>query len=147
MKRLLISLYQIPFILIISNCSNQIGDVRENKVSILVEDLESIPFENWGQRLEKHHAFPAKTNVHFLKIHSANQLEIRVWERGSGPTLACGTGACASLVAACLLGLSDDHAQVLALDELLELGACLLAIRVVLEGGYRGQVLGKLAQC
>ncbi|KZR76055.1 diaminopimelate epimerase [Prochlorococcus marinus] len=82
-------------------------------VIVPVEDLESIPFENWGKRLEKHHAFPAKTNVHFLKIHSPNQLEIRVWERGSGPTLACGTGACASLVAACLLGLSDDHAEVL----------------------------------
>jgi diaminopimelate epimerase len=82
-------------------------------VIVPVEDLESIPFENWGQRLEKHQAFPAKTNVHFLKMHSPNQLEIRVWERGSGPTLACGTGACASLVAACLLGLSDDHGDVL----------------------------------
>ncbi len=82
-------------------------------VIVPVEDLESIPFENWGQKLEKHQVFPAKTNVHFLKIHSPNQLEIRVWERGSGPTLACGTGACASLVAACLLGLSDDHAEVL----------------------------------
>ena len=48
MKRLLISLYQIPFILIISNCSNQIGDVRENKVSILVEDLESILCKDTG---------------------------------------------------------------------------------------------------
>jgi len=60
-----------------------------------------------------HPAFPAKTNVHFLQVHSRNRLEIRVWERGAGPTLACGTGACATLVAAVLLGLSDDTAEVM----------------------------------
>jgi diaminopimelate epimerase len=57
--------------------------------------------------------FPARTNVHFLRVHDRRALEIRVWERGAGPTLACGTGACATLVAASLLGLSDDQAEVL----------------------------------
>ena len=77
-----------------------------------VDSLDPIPFENWGSGLEVHEAFPAKTNVHFLKVHSPSHLEIRVWERGAGPTLACGTGACATLVAAVLLGLSDRNATV-----------------------------------
>ena len=77
-----------------------------------VGDLNAIPFERWGAELECHPVFPAKTNVHFLKVHEPSQLEIRVWERGAGPTLACGTGACATLVAAVLLGLSDRQATV-----------------------------------
>ena len=82
-------------------------------VVVPVDDLASIPFDAWGAALEVHPAFPAKTNVHFLQVHSRNRLEIRVWERGAGPTLACGTGACATLVAAVLLGLSDDTAEVM----------------------------------
>ena len=82
-------------------------------VVVPVEDLETIPFESWGAALERHPMFPARTNVHFLRVHNRRSLEIRVWERGAGPTLACGTGACATLVAACLLGLSDDQAEVL----------------------------------
>ena len=77
-----------------------------------VDDLNAIPFERWGAELECHEVFPARTNVHFLKVHGRSQLEIRVWERGAGPTLACGTGACATLVAAVLLGLSDRQATV-----------------------------------
>ncbi len=82
-------------------------------VVVPVEDLASIPFEAWGAALEVHPTFPAKTNVHFLQVYSRERLEIRVWERGAGPTLACGTGACATLVAAVLLGLADDCAEVL----------------------------------
>ena len=82
-------------------------------VVVPVEDLASIPFDAWGAALELHPAFPAKTNVHFLQVHSRERLEIRVWERGAGPTLACGTGACATLVAAVLLGLADDCAEVM----------------------------------
>ena len=77
-----------------------------------VDDLDTIPFERWGADLECHPIFPAKANVHFLKVHGRSHLEIRVWERGAGPTLACGTGACATLVAAVLLGLSDRQATV-----------------------------------
>ena len=82
-------------------------------VVVPVENLASIPFDAWGAALEVHPAFPAKTNVHFLQVHSRERLEIRVWERGAGPTLACGTGACATLVAAVLLGLADDCAEVM----------------------------------
>jgi diaminopimelate epimerase len=82
-------------------------------VVVPVEDLASMPFDAWGAALEVHPAFPAKTNVHFLQVHRRDRLEIRVWERGAGPTLACGTGACATLVAAVLLGLADDCAEVM----------------------------------
>lgn len=82
-------------------------------VVVPVEDLSSIPFDEWGAALEVHPLFPAKTNVHFLQVHARDRLEIRVWERGAGPTLACGTGACATLVAAVLLGIADNFAEVM----------------------------------
>ena len=82
-------------------------------VVVPVEDLATIPFDQWGAALEQDPCFPAKTNVHFLQVHGPASLEIRVWERGAGPTLACGTGACATMVAAYLLGLSEDSAEVL----------------------------------
>jgi diaminopimelate epimerase len=82
-------------------------------VVVPVDDLSRIPFEVWGAALEVHPVFPAKTNVHFLKVHARDRLEIRVWERGAGPTLACGTGACATLVAAVLLDLADEQAEVM----------------------------------
>ncbi len=81
-------------------------------VVVPVDNLEAIPFDALGAQLECDPNFPAKTNVHFLKVHSRQHLEIRVWERGAGPTLACGTGACATLVAAFLLGFSDSEATV-----------------------------------
>ena len=81
-------------------------------VVVPVQDLKSIPFDAWGSALEVAPLFPAKTNVHFLEVIDEHTLEIRVWERGAGPTLACGTGACATLVAATLLGLSGSEATV-----------------------------------
>ncbi len=81
-------------------------------VVVPVKNLQSIPFNVWGPWLEQHQAFPSKTNVHFLEVKTPEQLEIKVWERGAGPTLACGTGACATLVAANLLGLCNQYAEV-----------------------------------
>ena len=82
-------------------------------VVVPVHDLKAIPFDAWGSALEVNPLFPAKTNVHFLEVIDQHTLEIRVWERGAGPTLACGTGACATLVAAKLLGLSESEATVI----------------------------------
>lgn len=82
-------------------------------VVVPVDDLEQIPLERWGAALEVDPLFPARTNVHFLQVLSPGRLQIRVWERGAGPTLACGTGACATLVAAHLLGLAEATAEVL----------------------------------
>ena len=80
-------------------------------VVIPVLDLEGIDLELLGAALELHPVFPARTNVHFVQVLHPGHLVMRVWERGAGPTLACGTGACATLVACHLLGLSERGAR------------------------------------
>ena len=62
------------------------------------------PVAKFGPKIEHHAAFPRRTNVHFVKIHSPSEVTMRTWERGSGITLACGTGACAVCVAGVLTG-------------------------------------------
>ncbi len=79
---------------------------------IFVDDLDKIDFNYWGPTIESFKAFPKKTNVEFVKVEDKNNLRVKVWERGAGATLACGTGACATLVAANLNGLSDKKANV-----------------------------------
>ncbi|MHB9026304.1 MAG: diaminopimelate epimerase [Armatimonadota bacterium] len=69
---------------------------------IFVSDVESFPVDTVGPRIETNPAFPRKTNVEFVQVLSPTHLKMRVWERGAGITLACGTGACATLVAAVL---------------------------------------------
>ena len=69
-----------------------------------VDDVDSIALEKIGPRFENHPAFPERVNTEFVKVIDENTLQMRVWERGSGETWACGTGACASAVAACLNG-------------------------------------------
>lgn len=80
-------------------------------VVIPVVDVEAIQLERFGAALERHPAFPARTNVHFVQVFSPEHLVMRVWERGAGPTLACGTGACATLVACHRLGLCQSRAR------------------------------------
>ncbi len=72
-----------------------------------VPSVAAIDLEKIGPLFETHGVFPAKTNVEFIEVVSRSHLKMRVWERGAGITLACGTGACASLVAAVLNGKSD----------------------------------------
>jgi len=69
---------------------------------IFVEDFSKLDFDRVGPAIEKHPLFPRKTNVEFIQINSPKEMTMKVWERGAGPTLACGTGACASTVAAVL---------------------------------------------
>ncbi len=69
-------------------------------------------FFRLGSAIEYHQLFPKRINVEFVKVAAEDALEVRVWERGSGETLACGTGACASLVAAVSNGLCDRKAKV-----------------------------------
>ncbi len=76
-----------------------------------VSDVGAIDLEGLGAALEVHGAFPARTNVHFVQVCAPDHLVMRVWERGAGPTLACGTGACATLVACHRLGLAARHAR------------------------------------
>jgi len=80
-------------------------------VVIPVADVAAVDLDRLGAALEVHPAFPAKTNVHFVQALSPTHLVMRVWERGAGPTLACGTGACATLVACHRLGLAERRAR------------------------------------
>ena len=80
---------------------------------IIVEKLDSIPFESWGKILENHSTFPNKANVHFVEIIDKGNIRVKVWERSCGPTLACGTGACASLAVAFKLGYTNTQANVI----------------------------------
>ncbi len=69
---------------------------------IFVNDVQSIPVDEIGPKIENHPFFPEKTNVEFIHILNRKEINFRVWERGVGETLACGTGACAALVASVL---------------------------------------------
>ncbi len=71
---------------------------------IFVKDPDQIDVEQVGTLLENHPIFPKRANIEFVQVVSRDHLRMRVWERGSGETLACGTGACASLVASVLTG-------------------------------------------
>ena len=74
---------------------------------IFVDDVESVPLEADGAALENHAAFPERINVHFVQVISESKVRMRTWERGSGVTLACGTGASAVCVAGALTGRTD----------------------------------------
>ncbi len=79
---------------------------------VFVEKIENIPFEEWGKCLEKHNTFPNDTNVHFVELIDKSNIKVKVWERGCGPTLACGTGACACLVVTSKLGKTLNKANI-----------------------------------
>ncbi len=79
---------------------------------IFVDDPKAIDVHGIGRQIENHPLFPRRTNVEFVRVRRRDLLEMRVWERGSGETLACGTGAAASLLAAVLNGLADRSAVV-----------------------------------
>lgn len=72
--------------------------------------LEQLPIEKWGPELENHPLFPDRANIEFATVQSPVVIKMRVWERGSGETMACGTGACATFAAANRLGLVGNTA-------------------------------------
>ncbi len=79
---------------------------------IVVKDVDSVPLEVHGPEMENHRFFPNRTNVEFMQVLDQNNVKVRVWERGSGATLACGTGASASAVTSVLLGLTKRKVNV-----------------------------------
>ncbi|MGZ9587006.1 diaminopimelate epimerase [Paenibacillus marinisediminis] len=79
---------------------------------IYVDDAATFDIGRWGPKLEKHPMFPHKINVEFVTVKSQDYADMRVWERGAGPTLACGTGACATLVSSVLNGKTDRAATI-----------------------------------
>lgn len=80
---------------------------------LFVEDVEKAPVGKLGPAIERHPWFPLRTNVEFVEHSGPRQLRMKVWERGAGITLACGTGACAAAVAANVRGLTERKVTVM----------------------------------
>ena len=78
----------------------------------LVDDVDTAPVAEQGPRIESHPRFPNRVNAGFLQVQDRGRVRLRVWERGAGETLACGTGACAAVVAGIRLGLLDAKVDV-----------------------------------
>jgi len=95
---------------------------------IFVDNVDEFPVEYIGSMIENHKAFPNRTNVGFAQVLNKNELKLRVWERGCGETLACGTGTCAAVAAANKLGKVKDKVTVYVLGGVLfvEVGKTLL---------------------
>jgi diaminopimelate epimerase len=79
---------------------------------LFVDNAEQVPVATLGPKIEKHDLFPARINAEFVTVKDRSHLRMRVWERGTGITSACGTGACASAVAAHRRGLTDRKVDV-----------------------------------
>ena len=76
---------------------------------VYVDNVKNLPLEEIGPKFEKHTAFPESVNTEFVRVIDRRTVEMRVWERGTGETLACGTGACAAVVASVLNDLTDEE--------------------------------------
>jgi len=79
---------------------------------LLAGDVDTAPVEDWGPLIERHPRFPERVNVGFLQVIDRRTVRLRVFERGAGETLACGTGACAAVVAGIRLGLLNTEVEV-----------------------------------
>lgn len=79
---------------------------------LVVKDASTAPVAWLGPKIERHQRFPKRVNVGFMQVESASQVRLRVYERGAGETLACGTGACAAMVSGRLRGLLDSEVTV-----------------------------------
>ena len=79
---------------------------------VFMDGIKDLEIEKIGPSFESHERFPDRTNTEFVEVVDRGHVNMRVWERGSGETLACGTGACATVVACILNGLTDDEVRV-----------------------------------
>lgn len=110
---------QIPTTINKKNVINELVEIGDEKFNVtcvsmgnphtvlFVDDLENLNIEKYGKMIERSEFFPNRTNVEFVQIISNDEIIMRVWERGSDETLACGTGACASVIA-CILNEKTD---------------------------------------
>lgn len=109
------------------------------------DDLTNIAVEKYGPILEHHSIFPKRANISFVNVISKNEIHMRVWERGAGETRACGTAACASLVASVLNGYTDRHATVVLPGGKLEIDWSTKDNHVYMRGPaeivYKGEVV------
>ena len=79
---------------------------------VFIDDTDNLDIESVGPLFENHELFPNRTNTEFVQVIDKSHVKMRVWERGTGETLACGTGCCATTVACILNGLTDDEVTV-----------------------------------
>ena len=79
---------------------------------IFLRSLDNEPWKAWGAELEKHPVFPRRTNVEFVEVLDPGEIRVKVWERGAGATLACGTGACACTVAGIITSRLKENVEV-----------------------------------
>lgn len=115
---------QIPVLFQGERCINQPMEVLGKEYAVtcismgnphavtFIDDVDNLDMETLGPVFESHPMFPKRVNTEFIQVIDRKTLKMRVWERGSGETLACGTGACATVVAACLNGLTEDEVTV-----------------------------------
>ena len=100
----------------ISVCSNEYKmtcvSMGNPHAVVFMDDVENLDIDAIGPYFENHERFPKRTNTEFVKIIDRNHVFMRVWERGTGETLACGTGCCATAVACVLNGLTDEKVNV-----------------------------------
>ena len=111
---------------------------------IFVDNVDTFPVDQIGPKIENHKAFPKRTNVVFVQVLKQNELKVRVWERGCGETLACGTGTCAAVAASNKLGKVGNKVAVHVLggDMQVEVAESLLlsgAAEKVFEGTLFGE--------
>lgn len=115
---------------------------------IFVNDVSDLDLEKIGPLFENHELFPKRVNTEFVKILDRNHVEMRVWERGSGETLACGTGSCAAVAACVLNGLTDNCVTVKLLGGELQIEWDREADRIYMTGPaafvYEGEVSAEI---
>jgi diaminopimelate epimerase len=111
-----------------------------------VEDVKAIPLETIGPKFEHHPVFPQRTNTEFVQVIRPDYLRMRVWERGAGITLACGTGACATVVAGVLTGKSDRACTVELPGGCLHIDWSLADNRIYMTGPAELVFTGEVAQ-
>lgn len=99
-----------------------------------VEDVSAVALETVGPQFEHHQAFPQRTNTEFIQVIRRDYVKMRVWERGAGVTLACGTGACAAVVAGVLVGKCDRTTAVELPGGLLEIEWAEVSGRIYMTG-------------
>ena len=116
-------------------------------VAFLDEPVASFPLESLGPQVEHHPAFPNRINFEIVNVEKSDRLNMRVWERGAGETLACGTGACAVAVAARLRGITGDEVDITLPGGTLTVvwdgkGEVLMTgpAELVFEGEWRGKI-------
>jgi diaminopimelate epimerase len=114
-------------------------------VVFFVDDVSAVPIETLGPRIEHDPLFPQRVNVGFAAVRSPQQMRLRVWERGAGLTKACGTGACAAVVAAHRQGRAGRSVEVLADGGSLQIEWRESDDRVLMTGSVELEGTGELA--